>query len=307
MARSFVEIMMKDQPPLNQAHVESAIGRRRARGFSEIIATATRGMDAGQNAFKPQRRDLNSDPYRTDSWHVRFLGQDGLGKADFNTVHKGSVLGLPHAHLGIRTGRTKRPPMHKPAATRAKNPFSRTPKLKKFDEVIEERRAEKYADDQSFPKGEIDMDVSQEQIKKHAMQNPEAASLTYGRDQLYGAIDSMARESQKPCESIEHARVRVGKSVEGAAILKAYNLAPRSAPVAKSASVVSSAEARKSLPGGSVLVRHEALATKLAGEKGVSMVKARALAWAADGGALKKEYDASASSSRARNISGGRM
>jgi predicted ABC-type ATPase len=81
MARSFVEVL-KDQPSANAAHVETAISpstRRRARDYSQVIADSTRGMDAGQNRFTPQKPDLSSDPYRPD-WRGHFLGADGIGK-----------------------------------------------------------------------------------------------------------------------------------------------------------------------------------------------------------------------------------
>lgn len=41
-------------------------GKRRARTFSQAIADATRGADAGMNRFTPTRPDLSSSAYRPD-------------------------------------------------------------------------------------------------------------------------------------------------------------------------------------------------------------------------------------------------
>lgn len=41
-------------------------GKRRARTFSQAIADATRGADAGMNRFTPQKPDLNSSAYKPD-------------------------------------------------------------------------------------------------------------------------------------------------------------------------------------------------------------------------------------------------
>ena len=48
-------------------------GQRRA--FSQVIADATRGMDAGMNRFTPQKPDTSSSRYAPD-WRGHYLGQE---------------------------------------------------------------------------------------------------------------------------------------------------------------------------------------------------------------------------------------
>jgi hypothetical protein len=50
-------------------------GKRRARTFSQAIADATRGVDAGMNRFTPQKPDLSSDPYNPD-WRCHYNRAD---------------------------------------------------------------------------------------------------------------------------------------------------------------------------------------------------------------------------------------
>lgn len=124
------------------------------------------------------------------------------------------------------------------------------------------------------------MDVMKEQIKCQAIADPVAAARTYSKSELYGCLDAMTREAGlKPGESIEHARYRIGKTAEGAAILKAHSLA-KAEPVKKTTAPAETPEQfRKSMPGGDIVAQIDELAAKLAREQNVSPAKAKSMAW----------------------------
>jgi hypothetical protein len=111
MARTFAEITKERDNPITDpsTYEYGQQGARRARTFSQVIAEATRGVDAGMNRFTEQPADLSSDRYAPD-WRGHYLGADGLVKRDFAAVLKdvreaikGAVPGVPHPHSG--TGR----------------------------------------------------------------------------------------------------------------------------------------------------------------------------------------------------------
>lgn len=68
----------------SQVYDTGAPGKRRARTFSQVIAEATRGADAGMNRFTETRPDLSSDRYAPD-WRGHYLGK---GKSMGNSVEK---------------------------------------------------------------------------------------------------------------------------------------------------------------------------------------------------------------------------
>ena len=69
-------------------------GTRRARTFSQTIADATRGVDAGMNRFTPQKPDLSSSAYKPD-WRGHYNGAD--------------VAPVPRIFLDLATQRARWP------------------------------------------------------------------------------------------------------------------------------------------------------------------------------------------------------
>lgn len=86
MARTFTQALKAETSPaavpLPSTYQYGPPGARRARTFSQVIADATRGVDAGMNRFTAPRPDLSSDAYAPD-WRGHYLG-----KRDFAAVLK---------------------------------------------------------------------------------------------------------------------------------------------------------------------------------------------------------------------------
>lgn len=150
MARSFAQVL-KDQPGTSAVHVDTAT-RRRARTYSQVIADATRGLDAGMampSGGRMSEPGPTADERQKPDWRGHYLGRDGTGMEKFTSFAKvasvsdelGLVFGWaivctekgePYYDLNIDTHGEhagKRVPEHIPEATmlKAAADFAATP------------------------------------------------------------------------------------------------------------------------------------------------------------------------------------
>lgn len=76
MAKDFrTAIAESQQGAVAESHAYDSKYWGRDRAFSQVIADATRGVDAGMNRFTPQKPDTSSSRYAPD-WRGHYLGQE---------------------------------------------------------------------------------------------------------------------------------------------------------------------------------------------------------------------------------------